>query len=453
MTTMRDGVEATMATSDVSWVRAGGLEMLGEYEGGGWTDPHYLVKRVDGQYAKVTGLFYRILEAVDSPRTAEEVHASVAPSSQVTVADVESMLGEHLAVVGLVQRADGVDRSPPRKAEPILALGLRGTIVPERGVRVVARALAFFFHWPVVAAVMTMLVVTDIWLLLTADALAGLDAVIAAPLIAIPVSTLALTLPLLHEFGHAAGCHFSGGRPGRIGFGIFIVWPALFTDLTDAYRLPRAGRLRSDLGGVYFSVIGILLVTTAYAISGFEVLVLLLIALHVQALEQFMPFIRQDGYYLLGDVSGVPDPYAVLVPALRSSIPGSPVDPKVAGLRPATRRILTAWALMLVPFVALGLAITAWMLPNAIPRWMESWARHSEAVRGAIDGGDVLMGLYSGASVLMLLVPVLGGAIVLSRVVRSVRRVSRRRKQARMSRRAQGEGAVPASTGTAIARH
>ena len=37
--------------------------------------------------------------------------------------------------------------------------------------------------------------------------------------------------------------------------GIYIVWPAFYTDVTDAYRLPRRARLRIDLGGIYFNAV------------------------------------------------------------------------------------------------------------------------------------------------------------------------------------------------------
>ena len=40
-----------------------------------------------------------------------------------------------------------------------------------------------------------------------------------------------------------------------MGVGIYLVWPAFYTDVTDSYRLPRAARLRTDLGGLYFNAI------------------------------------------------------------------------------------------------------------------------------------------------------------------------------------------------------
>ena len=56
-----------------------------------------------------------------------------------------------------------------------------------------------------------------------------------------------------HEFGHAAACRYGGATPGAMGAGLYLVWPAFYTDVTDCYRLGRAGRVRVDLGGLYFN--------------------------------------------------------------------------------------------------------------------------------------------------------------------------------------------------------
>ena len=58
-----------------------------------------------------------------------------------------------------------------------------------------------------------------------------------------------------HEFGHAAAARRGGATPGVMGAGIYLVWPAFYTDVTDSYRLGRVGRVRTDLGGLYFNAI------------------------------------------------------------------------------------------------------------------------------------------------------------------------------------------------------
>jgi putative peptide zinc metalloprotease protein len=433
---------ATAAAGDAAvarWVRAPGVELLGEYQGSGWTDPHYLVRRGDGQFAKLTSLLYRLLEESSAPRSTAELHAIVRGDSDLAMADVDQMLERQLAPAGMITRA-GVAHGtvPAPTADPILALGMRGTVMPASLVQALARPLAHFFHRPVIAVVALTLLAADVWLLQNGNALAGLDRLIAQPLLALPLAVVSLVLPVLHELGHAAGCRYSGGRPGRIGFGVFIVWPALFTDVTDAYRLSKADRIRTDLGGLYFSVLGILLVIAAYALTGFEVLVLLLITLHVQAVQQLVPFVRTDGYYLLGDVAGVPNPFSSIVPVLRSALPGRPVDASIAGMRPVTRRIITAWVLTVVPFLTLGLGIAAWFLPRAVPRWIASVQTHLDTMQASVETGLLWPAVYAALSLLLLMVPLIGGLIVFFRVSRALARSVRRRAAVRHAQQRHG---------------
>ena len=37
-----------------------------------------------------------------------------------------------------------------------------------------------------------------------------------------------------HEIGHAAACRYGGGMPGKMGCGLYLAWPAFYTDVTDA---------------------------------------------------------------------------------------------------------------------------------------------------------------------------------------------------------------------------
>ena len=108
-----------------------------------------------------------------------------------------------------------------------------------------------------------------------------------------------------------------------MGVGIYLVWPAFYTDVTDAYRLGRGGRLRTDLGGLYFNAI------FALAIAGLCALTRLRAAAAARAarcssqmLQQLLPFLRLDGYYILTDLTGVPDLFSRIKPMLRSLDPG-----------------------------------------------------------------------------------------------------------------------------------
>jgi putative peptide zinc metalloprotease protein len=128
-----------------------------------------------------------------------------------------------------------------------------------------------------------------------------------------------------HEIGHATACRYGGAKPGVMGVGIYVVWPAFYTGVTDAYRLGRGGRLRTDLGGIYFNAIFALAMAGLFALTGFEPLLLLVLVQNFAMLQQLLPFLRLDGYYILSDLTGVPDMFSCIKPcSAASSRAGTP---------------------------------------------------------------------------------------------------------------------------------
>ena len=85
-----------------------------------------------------------------------------------------------------------------------------------------------------------------------------------------------------------------------------------------ANRLGRAGRLRTDLGGVYFNAIFALLAGGVYFATGEEAALLAASVQYVIILQQLLPLLRFDGYYVLSDLTGVPDILSRIKPIFRS---------------------------------------------------------------------------------------------------------------------------------------
>lgn len=223
---------------------------MGEFRDSGLREPSYLVRRADGQVIRLSSLLYWVAAAADGRPAAELADAvSARGGVQLGAEEVLYLAERRLAPIGVVDAG-------PRSATPVssgrsaFALRLRARAIPPRVVRALAAGLAPLFWPPLVAAVVAGLVSVDAWLLLTG----GLTGI--APHLLDP-ATMGVTLAFLlasaafHECGHAAACRYGGARPGAIGVGLFLVWPAFYSDVTDAYRLGRGGRVRTDLGGVY----------------------------------------------------------------------------------------------------------------------------------------------------------------------------------------------------------
>ena len=51
-------------------------------------------------------------------------------------------------------------------------------------------------------------------------------------------------------------------------------------------------------------------------------MLLLVLIQHFEIVHQLLPVIRLDGYYIVSDLTGVPDLFARIGPILRSLLPG-----------------------------------------------------------------------------------------------------------------------------------
>ncbi len=193
-----------------------------------------------------------------------------------------------------------------------------------------------------------------------------------------------------------------------MGVGLYVIWPAFYTDVTDAYRLSRAGRLRTDLGGIYFNAIFALATAAVYAATGLEVLLLIVMIQNFAMVQQLMPFLRLDGYYVISDLTGVPDMFARIRPVLRSLLPGREPDDRVQELKPRARRIVIAYVALLVPATVALLVVMALHAPRAFATAYDSLGVQWDKVSAAFDRGETLIGIGSGLQMIALVVPAVG---------------------------------------------
>ena len=222
-----------------------------------------------------------------------------------------------------------------------------------------------------------------------------------------------------HELGHAAACRYGGARPGRIGAGIYLLWPSFFTNVTDSYRLNRAGRLRTDLGGLYFNLLSILALAGLYTATGSEILLLAIAAIHLQMLEQLLPFARFDGYWILSDLIGVPDLFARIPPIVKNALTrGQHPDPRITGMRRAARAAVTAWVLAVIPVLAATLGYMLLRLPAMERALWHSAATQAHAMATAVTGGHYAAAAVAAISVALAAITGAGTLYLIAAVAR-----------------------------------
>ena len=310
---------------------ATGVSLIGEYQASGYKEAPCLVRRSDGQTIQLTPLLYALVELVDGRRNTAQIADALAERIDRPVSEdnVRYLVTDKLGPSGLVKDAQGNDPQV-RKSNPLLALKLRMQITSEQRTNRLTAPFAILFRPWVVAPLVAAFLAVVVWVVFVRGLGGGTRALLYSPPLMLATFGLMILSASFHEFGHAAACRYSGGRPGAMGCGVYLVWPAFYTDVTDAYRLDRAGRLRTDLGGLYFNAIFAVATFAAWAVTGAEALLIMIPLQVLQMLHQLLPVVRMDGYHILSDLVGVPDLFARIKPTLLASCRGAgrPTGPR-----------------------------------------------------------------------------------------------------------------------------
>src|SRR5512139_915279 len=365
-----------------------GTRLIGPYEGSGFREPHYLVARADQRVVHLPRLLFLVVESIDGRRDVSDVadRVSAAFGRRLTVDGLQHVMDTKLRPLGLVE-APAATAAAVSHDTPLLALRLHRVLLPAGAVRALGRLFAPLFAPVAVVAVLAAAVAMDGWLLLGHDITAALRAVALDPPLILVTLGLLLASTLFHELGHAAGCTYGGGRPGVIGMGVYLVVPAFYTNVTDAYRLDRRGRLRTDLGGLYFNAVFLLGLGAAYAATGWAPLLVVVALTNLEMLQQLLPVVRLDGYFILADLVGVPDLFGRVRPIMSGLLPGRDVHPAVRELRPRARVVVTGWVLVVVPLLVTGLGLLLWRLPALLVTTVDSARAQWTLARAAAGSG------------------------------------------------------------------
>ena len=398
---------------------AEGVELVGEYEGSGFKVPPSIVQRADGQVIQLPPLLYSVAAKLDGRHDADEIATEVSSEigRDLDASQVQFLIDDKLRPLGIVTEPDG---STPEvdKPDPFLAFRFRLAVIPERTSGRLGAVFAPLFHPLVVVAALLAFVATDVWLFFVHGVAQSLRQTLYHPGYFLPLLGAIVLAAAFHETGHAAGCRYGGCSPGKMGAGLYLAWPAFYTDVTDAYRLDKRGRLRTDLGGVYFNVVVVLLTTALYAITGLEPLLLLVVVQHFEIAHQLLPVIRLDGYYIVADMTGVPDLFSRIGPILRSMVPGRATDERVVVLKRWVRVAVTAWVLIVVPLLIFELGLVLMNLPRIIATSWDSSQQLWTSATSSFSTGDVVAGVSSVVQVVVLVIPVLGIMLMLAKLGR-----------------------------------
>jgi len=404
--------------------RADGLELLGEMKGSGYREAPGLVRRADGQTLQLTPLLYAVLEAIPEASHTSAVRQRLLDEHRIDLGadDLEALVREKLRPLGLLCAADGSEPAL-RRSKPLLSLRGRTAVISPAQTDRLASAFQGLFRGPVVAAVLVAFALSAGWVLVDKGVASGVRQALYQPVLLLVVLALTMLSAGFHELGHASACRYGGARPGTMGAGLYLVWPAFYTDVTDSYRLDRPGRLRVDLGGLYFNAVFSVATVLAWSVLRWDALLVVIPIQLLQMLRQLIPLVRFDGYHILADLTGVPDLFARIKPALLSLVPGRPHG-RAPELKRWVRAVVTAWVLVVVPALALALALMVMALPRLAATTWDSLGIHWDRVTTQVSDGQLAGAAVGVVALLAIAAPTLGILLVVTRAASGAARAA-----------------------------
>ena len=337
----------TAATASERPRLADGVDLVGVLPGSGFDSTQFLVRR-GAQFVQVTELLFRTLEALDARRTYADIASRLTEATDwsVTPDQARSIVVQKLVPLGLVTTGEARARVSD------------GSVPVDN----IPTALISLFAPVVAVPLLALVVIAHVWLYFGHGVVNGLLEVLYAPGLLLVVFGLIVLAGLVHEFGHASGLRHGGGRARSMGVG--LVYPAFYTDVTQSYAMPRAARLRTDLGGIYFHLLFALGLIGLYQVTGFEALLLAVLLIDIEAIRQLLPFGRLDGYWVLADLTGIPDPLSQMSPFVRRALPQDRVQgPRLPQLRPWVSRIFAVYIALALPVIGIVIVFLLFRLP------------------------------------------------------------------------------------------
>jgi putative peptide zinc metalloprotease protein len=395
------------------------VRLVGEIQGSGFKDRQWLIQR-DGHYIQVTELLYRVAEQANGEHTLREIAAELTEGTDWIVTEHHvRLLLQKLIPLELIATAHGsialhAKASSSHRTGSLLSLNVRTQIISPHIITPLAKVFQIFYAPPVLIPLLLAIAVTHGWLYLVHISslnIGFLNFFYSSPEWLLVVTAIMIVSGCFHEFGHASALQYGGGQVRGMGVGFYLLlFLVFYADTTDSYRLGRWARVRTAVGGFYFNLIFALGLIVLYLVSGQESLLFGALLIHLGIIIQCLPFARMDGYWVLTDLTGIPDFLSQMRPFLSSILP---LQGKKGSKLPQLKLwvkaifvlyiILTIPVLVLIPFLLVFLLV--WVVPHFL--WV-SFISQAEALLDMHGQGNVLGMMASVVRMIILALPTLG---------------------------------------------
>jgi putative peptide zinc metalloprotease protein len=106
---------------------------------------------------------------------------------------------------------------------------------------------------------------------------------------------------LFHEIGHSILAKLYEINSGKIGIGLYFIFPVFYININEIWRLKKDKRVIINLGGIYFQLLVGLILIILYFLTYSPVIVSLISVNIGVVIMNINPFLKFDGYWVLSD--------------------------------------------------------------------------------------------------------------------------------------------------------
>ncbi|MGA7316024.1 MAG: hypothetical protein WBX22_18865 [Silvibacterium sp.] len=273
----------------------------------------FLLEHPSGKRWHIATELQAIIAEIDNLSDVETIAQRVSAKTNGAIRrkDVPRIIQELLVEMGVVESPTGAKceavsgpRSSARRASP---LAWKIPLLSPAVLKPATSVLQFFFKSYVAYSVLIATLAVNALTLVKHPALLAPwrhNFVDGSFFYVLLFSTFSM---LFHELGHASACRHFGVRHGGIGAGLYLCFPVLYADVSDAWSLPRLQRAVVDIGGMYFQAIYAAILMAAAFLNSESYLLWAAVIVNLSCFSNLSPFLRRDGYWLISDLAGIPN--------------------------------------------------------------------------------------------------------------------------------------------------
>jgi putative peptide zinc metalloprotease protein len=389
----------------------------------------YIIGLPDGKRLQVSSKVLDVILSVRDHQYIERVSEDLSRkwNTTVTTHDIKIIIDNFLIPHKLILEEDQLEERTVKSREksPRGPLFFKVTLLPQEFLSKITAKTSYLYSkvvWPPVLMliiffhVATYVSIFNNYDIRTLAVLPGYRYALAYFLIIVCV--------LWHEIGHASALRYFGASHGAIGFGLYLVFPIMYSDVSDAWRLRAGQRAVVDVGGIYLQAMTSLLFYPAYLLTGDPLCLGLVTFNDALIIMSLNPLLKFDGYWLFSDLVGVPNlrrrslKYLILNIKLlfKRVLPDGFIKAAVPDhlrLRPITATMLLLYGVASLAFLCFASWIMARFAPDIVANYAVLLRDSFAEIRDEVALGNAHNIVNIALKIFFQTMPVLGIALML----------------------------------------